>query len=143
MARGTRTTGGDRKPGDDGVTVTPLDATKDAWTVTPLPATARLAGRKRYPSASPGERRTGAYPKLERTELSADLPAVSGHDGDFATSLTLGFADAVREAVAKAHAAGLAVSGQEDGVAVELLPDGTRRVIDESCEWSPTGWRDR
>ena len=33
--------------------------------------------------------------------------------------------------------------GIEDGVAVEYLPDGTKRAIDQTADWSPTGWRHR
>lgn len=67
----------------------------------------------------------------------------AAHDsGEMANRLTEAFTKAVQQAIATAHAAGLAVSGSENGIAVELLPDGTKRPIDESCEWSPTAWRD-
>ena len=57
--------------------------------------------------------------------------------------LTADFATAVHAAIADAGAAGLAVSGYENGIAVELLPDGTKRPIDEAADWSPVGWKHR
>lgn len=75
-------------------------------------------------------------------------PASSTHAGqgsseDMAASLTAGFRSAVGAAIEAAHADGHAVSGIEDGVAVECLPDGTKRPIDQTTDWSPTGWRHR
>ncbi len=62
---------------------------------------------------------------------------------DMAEVLTAGFHAAVEAAVEAAHADGHAVSGIEDDVAVEYLPDGTKRAIDQTTDWSPTGWRHR
>ncbi len=62
---------------------------------------------------------------------------------DMAEALTAGFHAAVEAAVEAAHADGHAVSGIEDDVAVEYLPDGTKRAIDQTTDWSPTGWRHR
>lgn len=64
-------------------------------------------------------------------------------DDDFGRQLTEGFVAAVKDAIAAVHADGLAVSGYENGIAVEVLPDGTQHPIDESHPWSPTDWRDR
>jgi hypothetical protein len=62
---------------------------------------------------------------------------------DIAEALTAGFHAAVEAAIEAAHADGHAVSGIEDGVAVEYRPDGKKRAIDQTTDWSPTGWRHR
>lgn len=67
---------------------------------------------------------------------------VNGPD-DFSERLTKGFAAAVKAAIQDAHTHGLAVSAYEDGIAIEVLPDGTKVPIDETVEWSPFAWRTR
>jgi hypothetical protein len=58
-----------------------------------------------------------------------------------ARRLSEGFAEAARQAVLEAHAAGLAVPAREHGVAVEIRPDGEVVPIDDNAPWSPTDWR--
>jgi hypothetical protein len=62
-------------------------------------------------------------------------------DDSMARQLSQGFAEAAREVVRQAHAAGLAVPAREGGVAVEIRPDGEVVPIDENATWSPTDWR--
>ncbi len=66
-----------------------------------------------------------------------------GDPDDFGERLTAGFAAAVKAAIQDAHAHGLAVSGRHDGIAIEVLPNGTTTPIDEGVEWTPTSWRTR
>jgi nucleoid DNA-binding protein len=58
-----------------------------------------------------------------------------------AEALELGFRRAVRTAIGRAHAAGLAVPGREDSIAIEYRPDGGRGVIAEDADWSPETWK--
>lgn len=78
-----------------------------------------------------------------RVRPASNAHAGKGASEDMAESLTAGFRAAVGAAIQAAHADGHAVSGIEDGVAVEYLPDGTKRVIEDLADWSPTGWRHR
>lgn len=61
-------------------------------------------------------------------------------DDDLGRQLTAGFTEAVQAAIRLAHESGHAVAGFENGVAVEHLPDGTIRRIDDVTTWSPTDW---
>jgi len=56
-------------------------------------------------------------------------------------ALTAGFSDAVAAAIGKAHSAGLAVPGREQGKPVERRPDGRTVSIDDKADWSPTTWK--
>ncbi len=85
-----------------------------------------------------------------RQEIVAERSRIQVSDGsaavppdDFGEHLTQGFADAVKAAIQGAHTQGLAVSAYEDGIAIEVLPDGTKVPIDETVEWSPFAWRTR
>jgi len=82
-------------------------------------------------------------------ELTIDDLTLSATDADgtgadeFGIRLTEGFAEAVKAAIQDAHNQGLSVSAYEDGIAIEVLPDGTKVPIDETVEWSPLAWRTR
>ena len=62
-------------------------------------------------------------------------------DPNFAASLGAAATTAVSSAVARAHAAGLAVPGMIDGKAVEYRPDGTVMPVADLTRWSPTDWK--
>jgi DNA-binding protein HU-beta len=62
-------------------------------------------------------------------------------DDPMARQLSEGFAEAVRQAVQEAHAAGLAVPARENGIAIEMRPNGEVVPIDDDAPWSPTDWR--
>jgi hypothetical protein len=62
-------------------------------------------------------------------------------DDTMARQLSDGFAEAARQAVQEAHAVGLAVPARENGIAVEIRPDGEIVPIDDDAPWSPTDWR--
>ncbi len=62
---------------------------------------------------------------------------------DVAERLTEGLAAAVAATIRDAHTHGFAGSGHENGIAIEVLPDGTKVPIDETVEWSPVTWRTR
>jgi hypothetical protein len=74
-------------------------------------------------------------------DATAKGVAASKFDDDPMTrQLSEGFAAAVRQAIREAHAVGLAVPGREDGVAIEVRPDGEVVPIDDHAPWSPTDW---
>jgi DNA-binding Lrp family transcriptional regulator len=59
----------------------------------------------------------------------------------FGQQLQAGFASAVREATRAARKEGLAIPGRISGRAVEVLPNGEVRHLEENAPWSPKDWQ--
>ena len=74
--------------------------------------------------------------------LDASLGGIAPPTHAFEETLRMGFAQAVEAAIAKAHAAGLAVPGRDgDGKLIERRPDGRTVTVDEARDWSPEAWK--
>jgi hypothetical protein len=77
-------------------------------------------------------------PRVKKPAARAPaIAAVPVTDG-FAAELTGAFVEAVRTAVADAHADGLAIPVSDD---IEVRPDGQTHPIDDTRAWSPLDWR--
>jgi hypothetical protein len=85
--------------------------------------------------------RTSARKRTARDPGGDDARRRAATEDPMARRLHEGFADAARQAVREAHAAGLAVPARQHGVAVEIRPDGEVVPIDDDAPWSPTDWR--
>jgi hypothetical protein len=88
-----------------------------------------------------------ATPALTRAVIDRQAgysARADGEDSDeMVARLSAGISSAVNGAISAAHAAGLAVPVRENGVAMELRPDGTSAPIDDLTSWSPDDWKTR
>ena len=78
---------------------------------------------------------------IRQTKAAKALQTQGDSAPRFGDALQAGFAEAVGIAVARAHAAGLAVPGRTHGAAVELRPDGELAAIEDRGTWSPENWK--
>jgi len=103
-----------------------------------------ISDEKAHPTVS-GTVTPRAHKRSGQSGGDQAIEATTGNAStdSLADALTAGFKKAVEAAIAKAHAAGLAVPGREGDRAVEYRPDGQIREIDEDTEWSPHHWRSR